>query len=262
MKVDIHSTYVGHAMTPDFYKSVTAQLPSLIAPLFERKISKLQFYDTFFNKDGSYPFLDADTVYYPLSVLFYNRTWDTVWISWPRRADVEKYLAQWGPYGTFSDIAFSVAPKVDERFSQAIKGKNLCWFSKKDMPSPEIGMIDVPPPTIKGKYNQAFADVLTLQMGDILWGLADKPLNPNWHIEIPARNTTVTVNDMHYRKVELKNGIADVLSISVVWKEDYDVGDYVEDSDIQFMIAETCPGTQVATFEDIIGFIRRGGHKW
>ena len=91
MKIDIHSSYINNLISSPFYKSASEQLPLLVKKRYPNKIRKLQFYSCFFSKDGNYPFADSKKIYFPLTIVLSDKTWETVWISWEHSPKEEYY---------------------------------------------------------------------------------------------------------------------------------------------------------------------------
>ena len=206
----------------------------LVEKEYQNKIKELQFYSCFFSQDGSYPFADLKKIYYPLTVVFSNGRWETVWISWSREEMGEEQF-KISPYSPQKDIAFELYDSVDKKFQDAIEGKLLYYEQKKSLPNSVIRITNAL--ETKGKICQAFADVLCQQIGNQITEMAGKDLGPRWDIEILDTDDTLAIKQGYFRRVVLKNGLAECIDLAVIWKETVDVSDFISTEDVNFLLA-------------------------
>lgn len=82
MKIEYHSATLISIIGYGFDKAAKEQLPDSIAAVCSKKVKLLQFYTEFFGKDGNCLFQKDGVFYYPLTVVYYGDSWETVWISW------------------------------------------------------------------------------------------------------------------------------------------------------------------------------------
>lgn len=141
MKIEYHSATLISIIGYGFDKAAKEQLPDRIAAVCSKKVKLLQFYTEFFGKDGNYLFQKDGVFYYPLTVVYYGDSWETVWISWtvdmstndrkPEYIGVRNIYTELIPFAlNYNDrIEFKVCKdeEVDESFKAMIKGKNLYY---------------------------------------------------------------------------------------------------------------------------------------
>ena len=253
MKIDIHSSYINNLISSPFYKSASEQLPLLVEKRYPNKIRKLQFYSCFFSKDGSYPFADSKKIYYPLTVVFSDKTWETVWISWGREEIGEEQF-KISPYSPQKDITFELCESVDKRFQDAIEGKLLYYKREKNLSNSVIRTTNAL--ETKGKVCQSFVDVLCRQIAPQIAKIAEKDLSPRWDIEVVDKDQTHPVKQGYFRRAVLKNVIAECIDIAVVWKENVDVSDFISTQDVNFLLAFD---DQHYSKDKLISFVKNNG---
>ncbi len=253
MKIDIHSSYINNLVPSPFYKSASEQLPLLMEKKYLHEIKELQFYSCFFSKDGSYPFADSKKIYYPLTVVFSDKMWETVWISWSRE-EIGEDQFKMSPYSPTNDITFELCENVDKKFQDALEGKLLYYKQEKNLPNSVIRTANAL--ETKGKVCQAFVDVLCRQIAPQIAKIAEKDLSPHWDIEVVDKDQTVSTKQGYFRRAVLKNNIAECIDLAIIWKEAVDVGDFISTEDVSFLLAFD---DQHYSKDKLISFVKNNG---
>lgn len=270
MKIEYYSVTLCGIVGQGFEDAATEQLPDKITAVCDKKIKLLQFYTEFFGKDGNYLFQKDGVYYYPLTVVYYGDSWETVWISWT----VDMTANSRKPYYPFkmsnldpSYVPFSLYYKdglefkvckdeeVDESFKAMIKGKNLYYTLRGHYymvvrTACDKGLIN--------KISQIFMDALALQIEaqlDELVGI--KIPRRDFFFEADAyvleRDYIVCGDEKYLALYYIYNGNSVPLSVS--WKGDYEITDDIGRDEVSFTLREWHPTHIVADFDGIRDFV-------
>lgn len=253
MKFEIHSSMMNNVITSFFYKCIEnfANEYEKIDP----KAKKIQCYSDYFLSDGSYPFMNEEHVYYPLTIIYGRGNWKILWIFWERNDSILS-LKQI-PFSILKEIEVSICTCVPQAFQEYVKDKKLAFFQNREFAAPVIHTIHSLE-TI-GTINQNFVDVMSERISEILTALSGRTLNPHWSLEIYDTDSTYTINGKKHRVVHLKTWHAHCIQLGLCWDGDYDVCDYIVDSDIHLALTDEPFDKRVASFPDIILFMKNGG---
>ena len=92
--------------------------------LKEKGVKKIQLYCDFFLPDGTFPFADEDTIYYPATLIYKPNLWKIHWICWKKTA-LHPPTATISPY-IFNEVApIESCECVPETFQKMVEGKKL-----------------------------------------------------------------------------------------------------------------------------------------
>lgn len=258
MRIDLHSSTLSNFMSAHFYESIKD-----FAVVFQEREPKakiLQFYDDYFLAGAKYPFIDSKYVYYPLTVIYNKskRDWKIVWICWDNDESALKPEFRTIPFMIYNKTLIKVCDSVPEEFANKIKGKRYVFFQDKRSVEPVIHIENLNPLVIFGNYNQNFVDVVSQKVSAILWEKGCDSLNPKWSLEINDRDLTRTIGDKKYRVITLSNSIAQRIRLGLCWDKDYDVSDYIGDTDIRIDITKMPFAKGVSSISEAVDFVKRG----
>lgn len=256
-KVDIHGDYLHNYLGLTMYDCVQEQMPQLIKQQGIKNVKKIQMFDSYFLKDGSYPFIDAKNIYYPMTIIFRDNTFRLVWIEWDR-ASVPAEKINISPFAIKEKTQLRISDSAEQKYKRFVENKQLFYIRNPEIPQSRIHVIG--PPATKGRVSQRFADVLATQIGEYIFQLTthitDKNFK-NWDIYIDDVAKVERENGVNYIEAKLSNPIASCVRLSVKWTEDYDICDYVDYEDIRFSLSDYHPTLKTSTISRIIEFLEK-----
>ena len=186
MKIDFREgMLVGRLLSQAFRDGLSVYAEQL--GMLDKKIKKVQMYGDYFLPDQTYPFMDEEKIYYPLTVI-YKDTWKIQWIEWDRLRIPEKapyflpenYLIKtflFNPYFTMEEtLEIRTCHAVPEDFNAMIAGKNLVFIPQKNYAIPEIAWTQI---YRRGRINQAFVDEISRQISEQLNAAIDNSKSVN-----------------------------------------------------------------------------------
>lgn len=269
MKIEYHSATLISIIEYGFDKAAKEQLPDSIAAVCSKKVKLLQFYTEFFGKDGNYLFQKDGVFYYPLTVVYYGDSWETVWISWtvdmsandrkPEYIGVRNIYTELIPFAlNYNDrIEFKVCKdeEVDESFKAMIKGKNLYYNLRGHYC---MVIYTAGNKRYMNKASQFFMDALALQIEAQLDELVGAKIpRKNFFIDLDAyvlEKDYAVYGDERYLALRfISNGYAATLSVS--WQGDYEITDDIGRDEVSFTLREWHPTHIVADFDGIRDFV-------
>ena len=266
MKIDCHSLCVGAMMSLDFWDAFEPFAKELAKE--EAKIKTVQLYSDFYLPDQTYPFVDEEWIYYPVTLIYGKKDWKTQWIRWRREhlkkvvmvTDLQNHRKESGYFSPFwvdKTVVFEKCSHVPEQFSHSIVGKRLCFVQDPHEPVPVVfdGVWKN-----RGKINDAFVEEMVHQVSSQLRKMAGRGLSSRWEIRLSLKDPTVIKQGWHYRCVQLMTYYVECMDVGVCWKEPYDIGDAVKSGDVTFFLTEEQFGHHpVATFSSLTDFIKNEG---
>ena len=239
-----------------FFECAKNQLPKMVKEYYkDKKVKRIQFYSDFYDFNGEYPYIKNNLVFYPLTIIFYNNSYDVLWINWTCSGRKIEELHKL-PFCPLEDIIFNICKDedVETQFKDDIKGKKLVYFKNKSKALPVINIKD---PVGIGKVNQAFVDVLVEHIEKSLNDTWNISLNNRWDVYLEATENTVKFGDKKYRKVTFTDSIGWAIWCGVMWQEDFDVNDFISYDDVTFYLVDSIPGEKhISSVNELLDFIK------
>ena len=238
MKVFTHSASLAYLLSTEMFNVLNDTIFPLAEKRYGKRISYIELYSDFFNKDESYMFYKDGVYYYPLTIVFRKNIHDILWIEWTFDMGKQKYKSRLPFLVTTPDV--KICESVPEEFENAIKSMNL-YYDKNDMMTCyEMGEGVY---YKKGRLSQSFLDCMAIQIKDQLIALAGRELSLKRHCfrirdDIPVLQN---YNGDYFAIASIIDKIGNSFSVSVSWKENYDMSDYVTNDDIHFTLRDGHP---------------------
>ena len=260
MKINIHSQVHGWMLNGFFYDSLKKFADELV--LKEKGVKKIQLYCDFFLPDGTFPFADEDTIYYPATLIYKPNLWKIHWICWKKTA-LHTPTATISPY-IFNEVApIESCECVPEKFQKMVEGKTLYFHQNSKYAMPEKHIWE---PANRGMMNTGFLDELSRQISQQLIDLSGCNLSPKWSIRgkwkywTPEKGTQwyekVVIDGVNYRLYTLSNPHAEGRHIGVCWRGPYDQSDDITGVDIEFQLTDLEFNNNVKPLEEVAEFIQ------
>ena len=243
----------------DICTACKEQLTEQVLSRYGNSVSRMQLYTSFLEPEKPYPFMKGKTAYYPLTIIFKNGTWETMWIQWDTSNIPEKYI-HFSPFVFGGDgIELKICESVDPAFQKQIEGKKLCHIQDKNTPVVAIRMVNNITPAKIQKISVWFQQELTNQVNGVIEKHTGQRLDNHWDIAICAEDEIVRYKGKNYMKAFLVSFTACMMDVCITWEEDINLSDYMEEGDITFDLSETAPHFQPTDFERLRKFIETRG---
>jgi len=265
VKIDYHSIEMGIFCSPIFFDKLQEFCDKL--NLYDEKIKRVQCYSSFFEPSKNYPFKDSNFVYYPLTLVYSKKKWNTLWICWPRSVLLENVKKNTpGVFSPFlvstEDFEITICENVPMAFTDFIADMNLCYFKNSNYCMPCHGLSSF---EHAGEVNQSFLDSLSDQISEILYNLSGYKLS-KWDIELRYSVNgkysykpidTIMIDGIHYRDIYIKDSNAFSRSVVVSWSGEYDTSDYIKPGEVKFSLSDYKINPDNVTIAEAVNFIRR-----
>ena len=241
------------------YIECEEQLTEPILAKYGKSVSRMQLFSTFYEPDGSYPFMKGKTAYYPLTIIFKNGTWETMWIQWDTSNFPEKRL-QYLPFVFNGEKhKIEICESVDPAFQKHIEGKNLCHIQDKNTPIFSLRIENTIIPAKIRKFGVWFQQELINQINGIMEKHTGQRLDHHWDLAVCVDDEIVRYKGKNYMRAKIVSFCGYAMYICITWKEDVNLSDYIEEGDITFDLSETAPHFQPTDFERLRKFIEIRG---
>lgn len=269
MKIEYHSTVIEIIKGDGWRKAMESQLPVLFKD-DEDKISLLQFYSAFCDKDGNYLFNKGNAYYYPLTVVYKNNKWETRWISWDvdlSQNDKPREYPLWTecnvyvdyiPYCLYyNDITISLCDDkdIEPSWKEMLLNKDLFW-SRRGHILPVICRV------IKkycmGNYGQNFVDAVSLQTEKqliALYGDNLKTIKFQFNFDPAHDKLYVEHKGKKYLAFSLIGRLGYSIDICVSWDGETVTDSFINRDDELFTLDEYHPNGFAATPKEIKEFL-------
>lgn len=261
MKIEFYHVCLDLYDSGTFKSCVYEQIPKLIEDKYDKKVDKVLFYTDFYFKDNGYLFIDDEYSYYPLTVVFPNRNWETCWIRWKTTPPFELFGKKciYPALLPEEGVTYELCDEVPEGFKEYIKGKNLYGSHPKNRPWGTARYnVNKRMPNELGMYSMAFVDALCAQVTTQLQQLTDQKLTSAWEISVESMAPMIKVDGVSYLRVCIMSRYAEYYYLGVCWNENIGTDALISTEDINFKLTDDVPGYHTSSIAKIVKFIKAG----
>ncbi len=257
-RIDAFDSYFNY-LGGEIAQACSEQLSEQIAKRCGAAVSRLQMFSCFIEPGVRYPFMKGTIAYYPLTVIYKNENWETLWVEWDTKNIPTKHSA-FSPY-VFdgAEIEIKICEEVDPCFWHQIQGKNLCHIRHNGDLRTVIEIINViESPQQLGRFSAWFMEEMGKQINDRIEEKTGKRLDKHWQLSVNATEEMVTVDGVNYIKAQLQNFSAKRIDLCICWQESKCPSDYVAPGEIVFELSESAPNFQPCNFKELKDFVEKG----